>query len=128
MSPPFVVELGNSKLYLAVVSQPRGGVNVRSATEGLRIGSLHPLARPQHEMHGAADEPQLVAEAILQITAVGEVQRLVGVGEEGERRRAGAQLGAVVEAARAAAHGRRLMGRDGALEDLIQLRGAEAQA
>ncbi len=60
---------------------------------------LHPLPGPDNEVHGAADERERVAKLVLEIPAIREVQRLVGVREEGDRRRLGAELRGVVEAA-----------------------------
>src|SRR4028118_1078409 len=86
---------------------------------------LHPLARADHEVDGAADELEGVAELVLQVTAIREMQRLVHVREEGERRWSRLELRYVVEAAWFAAHGGRVVHRDRALEDRVQLRGAD---
>src|SRR5438552_4140022 len=77
-------------------------------------------------MHRTADQAQRVAELVLEVAAIGEVQRFVHVREEGEGRRAALQLGDVVEAARAAAQGGGLVAGRGTLEDGVELRSAEA--
>ena len=79
-------------------------------------------------MNRAAGEPQRVAKLILQIPPIGKVQRLVDVREQRERRRSRLQLRHVVEASRAAAHGGRVVRRDRALENRVQLRGAKLSA
>src|SRR5258708_37013100 len=82
---------------------------------------LHPLPRSEHEVDRATNEAECLAELVLEIAPVGEVQRHVHVGEEGERGGAGLQLGDVVEASRPAAQGGGLVAVDGALEAGIQL-------
>src|SRR5258708_28565922 len=86
---------------------------------------LHPLPRSQDEVNRATNEAECLAELVLEVAPVGEVQRHVHVGEEREGGRAGLQLGDVVEAPRPAAQGGGLVAGDGALEDAIQLRGAD---
>ena len=87
---------------------------------------FHSLSRPQDEMNWSPDQGEGFAELVLEIAAVGEMQRLVDVGEKRDRRRLAFELRGVVEAARlfpsplAAVTAYRL------LENLIQLRGAEA--
>src|ERR1019366_4443806 len=79
-------------------------------------------------MDRAADQAEGFAELVLEEAAVGEVERVVHVREERERWGRGLELRGVVEAARAATHGWRLVCGDGALQDLIQLRGRETFA
>src|SRR6266508_951684 len=95
------------------------------ATSG---SSLHPFSRANHEMHRAADEAEGVAKLVFQVAAIGKVQRLVGIREEGDGRRPGFQLCGVVEASWPATKRRRLMLGERALQDLIQLGSAETLA
>src|SRR6476660_5932435 len=75
----------------------------------LRSGALHPFSRAEHEANRRAGEGQRLAELVLEVAAIGEVQRLVDVREERDRRRPGLQLRGVVEAARFSLDARRLM-------------------
>jgi hypothetical protein len=74
------------------------------------------------------DEIEGVAELILEESPVREVDRIVHVREEGERRGARLELGDVVEAPRLAANRRSVMRLDRALENRVELGGAEAAA
>src|SRR4051794_2152055 len=90
--------------------------------------ALHSFSGPDDEVYGAADEVERFAELVLEVAAIGEVQRLVGVGEERDRGGLRAELRGVVEAARAAAHGGRVVLAQGALEDGVELGRADALA
>src|SRR6185369_14746247 len=88
--------------------------------ENVSLFPLHPLSRSHHKMDRAAFELERLAELVVEVAAIREMDRLVDVGEEGERRRRRAQLGAVVEATGAAFDRGRLVLADGAFEDLVE--------